>query len=207
MKELFVKNMIGFNPECDFPHLELHSINAENWNPSGQTTASFGISYGLQHIFLRFRVRETNILARYQRINDPVYEDSCVEIFISFDRDAYYNLEFNCIGTVFGAYGRDREKRFRLDDKLLGTILTIPSLGRNKLQIIDRETEWILDVIIPISVFKFSNLDSFKNITAYGNFYKCGDKLEAPHYLSWNSIIAEKPDFHRPEYFGKLKFE
>jgi hypothetical protein len=207
MKELFAKNMIGFDPECDFAHLKLHPIDSENWSPAWQTTASFGISYDLQHIFLRFRVRETNILARYKHINDPVYEDSWVEFFISFEKDAYYNLEFNCIGTVYGAYGRNREKRARLDEKLLGTIQTNPSLGRNKLQIIDRKTEWMLDVIIPISVFKFSNLGSFKDITAYGNFYKCGDKLKVPHYLSWNPIIAEKPDFHRPEYFGKLKFE
>ena len=206
MKELFVKNMIGFDPECDFAHLELHPIDSENWHAAWQTTAGFGISHDLQNIFLRFRVRETNILARFQRMNDPVYEDSCVEFFISFEKDAYYNLEFNCIGTVYGAYGRNRKNRARLDEKLLATIQTIPSLGRNKLQIIDRETEWMLDVIIPVTVFKFSNLGSFKNITAHGNFYKCGDKLEVPHYLSWNPIVAEKPDFHRPEYFGKLTF-
>ena len=38
------------------------------------------------------------------------------------------------------------------------------------------------------------------------NFYKCGDKLSVPHYLSWNPVTTEKPDFHRPEYFGLLEF-
>lgn len=39
------------------------------------------------------------------------------------------------------------------------------------------------------------------------NFYKCGDKLQTPHFLSWNPINLEKPNFHCPEFFGTLNFE
>ena len=39
------------------------------------------------------------------------------------------------------------------------------------------------------------------------NFYKCGDELDKPHYLSWNPINLEKPNFHCPEFFGTLFFE
>ncbi len=39
------------------------------------------------------------------------------------------------------------------------------------------------------------------------NFYKCGDELQTPHFLSWNPIEIEKPDFHRPDFFGTLRFE
>ncbi|MCK7536290.1 MAG: carbohydrate-binding family 9-like protein [Marinilabiliales bacterium] len=34
------------------------------------------------------------------------------------------------------------------------------------------------------------------------NFYKCGDKLSNPHFVTWNPVGTEKPDYHRPEYFG-----
>lgn len=37
------------------------------------------------------------------------------------------------------------------------------------------------------------------------NFYKCGDGLTVPHYLSWSPIVTEKPDFHRPEFFNQIK--
>ena len=54
--------------------------------------------------------------------------------------------------------------------------------------------------------FKHSDfLPDGKEITA--NFYKCGDDLTVPHFVSWNPIKTEKPDFHRPEFFGKLKFK
>ncbi|WP_350005689.1 carbohydrate-binding family 9-like protein, partial [Phocaeicola dorei] len=39
------------------------------------------------------------------------------------------------------------------------------------------------------------------------NFYKCGDELQKPHFLSWSPIKIEKPDFHRPDFFGLLEFE
>jgi hypothetical protein len=43
--------------------------------------------------------------------------------------------------------------------------------------------------------------------TLRANFYKCGDELQVPHFLSWNPIGVETPDFHRPEFFGKLVLE
>ncbi len=38
------------------------------------------------------------------------------------------------------------------------------------------------------------------------NFYKCGDKLTVPHFVTWNSIGTNKPDFHQPKFFGELYF-
>jgi len=34
------------------------------------------------------------------------------------------------------------------------------------------------------------------------NFYKCGDELPLPHYLSWNPIYTETPDFYRPDFLA-----
>jgi hypothetical protein len=39
-----------------------------------------------------------------------------------------------------------------------------------------------------------------------GNFYKCADDTAFKHYLSWNPILTPNPDFHRPEFFGELRF-
>ena len=59
----------------------------------------------------------------------------------------------------------------------------------------------------PVNIYlRFEVLESFYNIKASGNFYKCGDQQVVPHYLSWAPITTENPDFHRPEYFGELNF-
>jgi hypothetical protein len=68
------------------------------------------------------------------------------------------------------------------------------------------EFSWTLTLAIPLTVFIHHDIKELKGRIFRANFYKCGDKLTVPHYLSWNPVGAEKPDFHRPEYFGLLKF-
>jgi hypothetical protein len=42
---------------------------------------------------------------------------------------------------------------------------------------------------------------------ARANFYKCGDETETPHFGAWSPVQTPQPDFHRPEFFGRLVFE
>ncbi|MNL73189.1 hypothetical protein D3C87_1986170 [compost metagenome] len=50
-------------------------------------------------------------------------------------------------------------------------------------------------------------MDSFANQKFKGNFYKCGDKLEQPHYLSWSPIHLPHPQFHAIDFFGNINFQ
>ena len=43
--------------------------------------------------------------------------------------------------------------------------------------------------------------------TMRANFYKCGDLLQTPHFLSWAPIDLPQPKFHCPEFFGEVTFE
>ena len=53
----------------------------------------------------------------------------------------------------------------------------------------------------------FGKVDYVSGYTFKGNFYKCGDETDYPHFGMWNPVGTEKPDFHRPEYFGELIIE
>jgi hypothetical protein len=48
---------------------------------------------------------------------------------------------------------------------------------------------------------------SLSGLRAKANFYKCGDGLTVPHFVTWAPISTEKPDYHRPEFFDWLEFE
>ena len=207
MKNIFVRNINEHDVGADILNEEFHEINSDMWGIGCEVKASFNISHDEHNIYLKYFVQESNIKAVNKNFNDPVYEDSCVEFFVSFDKVNYYNLEFNCIGTMLGAYGRSRNSRQWLDTNLLKKIKVTPSLGTNKINIVASKTKWTLDVVIPISIFTFSDLTSLINKTAFCNFYKCGDKQVVPHFLSWNPILTGEPDFHRPEYFGELSFK
>ena len=100
----------------------------------------------------------------------------------------------------------DRHKRFHLADSLLSQIETSPSLGRTPIENLEQRTYWSMQLIIPIRVFHFSNIKTFTGVDANANFYKCGDKLKKPHYLSWKPVLTSTPDFHTPKYFGQIYF-
>ena len=166
----------------------------------------FSIAHNGDHIFIKYDVTETDALARYEHINDPVHKDSCVEFFINFDNEkSYYNIEFNRLGTCMGSYGTQRENR---------TLLPVEVLKKIKHECTLRHVEiskepginWTLTVSVPAEVFCFHNFSSMPHQNCRMNFYKCGDDLTHPHYLVWNDIVSEQPDFHLSEFFGKVEF-
>jgi hypothetical protein len=198
--------------------ISLHGISAlldENKNPidiapwpqfAGKLKVSFSIAHSRDHIFIKYDVTENEVLARYKHINDPVYQDSCVEFFIAFDDDkAYYNIEFNRLGTCLGRFGSQRENRTELPVEILKTIKYERTLVPNK----DGDAHainWTLTVAVPVQVFCFHNFNSIQGKKSKMNFFKCGDDLSQPHYLVWNNIISDIPNFHLPEFFGQVEF-
>jgi len=182
-------------------------ISYQNWVDAPDVHARFSIRHDGSSIYLYYQVEEPQVRAVNTEINSPVWEDSCVEFFLAFGGDeGYYNFEINAIGTVLGAFGIDRNKRFHLADSLLKQIEVTPSLDRKPIENIERKTFWSMQLIIPIRVFHFTNIKTLVGVDAHANFYKCGDKLKQPHFLSWKPVLTSKPDFHSPKYFGQIYF-
>ena len=69
------------------------------------------------------------------------------------------------------------------------------------------ECTWEVALLIPYKVFFKHAITGLDGMSIRANFYKCGDELQKPHFLSWSPIKIEKPDFHRPDFFGLLEFE
>ncbi|WP_439181953.1 carbohydrate-binding family 9-like protein [Carboxylicivirga taeanensis] len=205
MKQLEIKR-IKCNESGDINYPEaIHPIDNDNWNYPADVKVKFGMAYDDCHLYLHYAVNENHPKAVCTTTNGPVWEDSCVEFFITFDDQNYYNLEFNCIGTRLAGFGAVNTKRHRLNPKLVESIETLPSLGRQAIDLENTPTQWEMKIKIPKSVFgdtikQFEAGQSFK-----ANFYKCGDKQEQMHFLSWNPISHEKPNFHLPQYFGTIK--
>ena len=166
--------------------------------------ANYTIAHNGNAIFLKYEVQE-NYLQANATTNGEVHQDSCVEFFITLDgNDNYCNLEFNCLGNSKIGYGSSRSDRILVDSDL---VESIASVSKIKTHIINSKKAfaWEIILVIPLTVFCYSNLNSFKGVRAQGNFYKCGDDLPQPHYLAWNLIKADEPDFHRPDFFGELE--
>jgi len=188
----------------------LQSINLVGWKEFPyKPKVDFRIAHIDSIMFLKFYVNESHILAKRSSPNSATHKDSCVEFFIDPMRDGnYYNFEFNCIGTTHLAYGPARSTRtFIPKEKIIKEIKTWSTLGGQPFEEKSGKFEWEMVVVIPASIFTYNEGFIFSNLIANANFYKCGDDTTKPHYLSWNPVKTENPDFHRPEFFGTLNFK
>ena len=68
---------------------------------------------------------------------------------------------------------------------------------------------WTLEYRLPFEILKqYPEVEKpAAGVRWRGNFYKCADNSSHPHWLAWAPIQEERPDFHRPEYFGTLNFK
>ncbi|WP_181304543.1 carbohydrate-binding family 9-like protein [Rufibacter sp. XAAS-G3-1] len=187
--------------------LDKISISVTPWHEfKDKPSVKFAVAHNHDCLFIKFYVLEKSVRAVYRRDTDPVYKDSCVEFFISFNQDkSYYNLEFNCLGTCTIGYGSNREGRVTLPEEVTKKIKRFASLRVVQTPGREPEVKWELTLIIPISTFCFNSFNTLKEQWCRVNFYKCGDDLPTPHYLSWSYIEAEEPNFHLPEFFGELQ--
>ena len=215
MKELIVKK-VNISIEASWDDV-LTSLDVAPWNDidmlnwseySYRPQVQFRMLYGDTAFLLQYKVKEQAVRALATADNGEVWKDSCVEFFVTpADDDIYYNFEFNCAGTCLLSGGAARGGRERAQTALIATIRRHPSLGRHPFGERKGETEWDMALVIPYTcLFKHPDF-SPAGKTARANFYKCGDDLTVPHFLSWNPIKTEKPDFHRPEFFGTVKFQ
>ena len=181
-----------------------NTIEQLPWPKYGYLPAvEFAIAYNADAVFLKYYVTEKNIRAANSAINAPVWEDSCVEFFISFDgEENYYNFEFNCVGTALVGYGTSKHDRELLPASLIGQV-KYQAMIDNALQ---NDIHWELALSIPKSLFCHSEITTLQGKNCRVNFYKCGDSLPTPHFVAWSGIQSAEPNFHLPEFFGALSF-
>jgi hypothetical protein len=187
--------------------LPAHAIDQVCWDmPQYIPQVNFRIAYTTDALLVKYTVSETSHQAKYTLTNDPVFKDSCVELFIAVDTSGYYyNFEFNSLGTCLASFGRDRNDRVKLDKALIATIdrwATWKEYAPEK-----PSFKWELTIKLPPAIFRYNAIDQFASGTYKINLYKCGDELPGPHYMAWNAVLNPIPDFHQSAYFGLLTLE
>lgn len=198
LPELLDKEKIGFQP-----------IDNVNWEAySYRPKVEFRIAHSDDAVLLHFNVKEASVRAKYGEDDGSVWTDSCVEFFsVPAGDGIYYNIECNCIGTILIGAGAERNNRERASREVTDQVKRWASLGRQPFDERIGECNWEVALVIPYTAFFKHHITSLDGKTITANFYKCGDELQTPHFLSWNPIKIEKPDFHRPDFFGTLEFE
>ncbi|MBO4940788.1 MAG: carbohydrate-binding family 9-like protein [Clostridia bacterium] len=184
----------------DIPVITLTDyINTNGYYPK----VEFNVCYSSEGFHVHFTAYEKNPKAIATKHFGMVHLDSCLEWFVVFDPehcDRYFNFEVNPNGAMNVSFRKDRYEKIDLTEEDL-LMLGI------KTEIFDNY--WTADYTVTFDFIKKYIPDyEFKSgMTLPANVYKCGDETEFPHWGCWCMVDREKPDFHKPEYFGTMVIE
>ena len=178
------------------PAAELDFCWAEHFPSPYTTTAK--LTHSPEGLTVRLETNEWPLRACRTVCNEQICEDSCMEFFFipnEVDKE-YINIEVNPLGVTHIGLGEGRHGRRLLDiSEEDFSIETAIRFGKG----------WSATVFIPYSFIE----RYYKTHTAKmrANFYKCGDLTTPVHYSVWSPIEVPAPDYHRPEFFGKITLQ
>ena len=142
---------------------------------------------------------EATIRAEVTTIGGGVCADSCLEFFVmtSEKTGLYLNCEVNPLGVTHLAVGTGRHDR--------QVYAALPE-GMDMTHSDHRGGWWAVSYTLPMALLEDrlgAGLRAGQVIR--GNFYKCGDATEKPHYCMFKPYDTAQPDYHRPEQFAEMR--
>ncbi len=193
-----------------FDKLPLNRLECLNWADEYpyRPEVSFRIFHNDEFLFIEYEVDEKCTAALEVTDGNDVYKDSCVEFFVQPEGDGhYYNFEWNAIGTLCFSRRTGRFDPEHASAAILEGVYKSSTYGRRPFEEIKGENRWSLRVAIPHGALFGGEIGTWHGARLRGNFYKCGDALSTPHYLTWAPISIPNPDYHRPEFFQPILCE
>ena len=193
----------------DAQGIEWNAIACVNWPEYPyQPEVKFRVAHISDAILLHYQVTEASVRGVATHDDGRVWEDACVEFFLSPEgNDFYYNFECNCAAKLLLHGGPAGGERPGASEDVLKSVKRWASLGTEPFEEKVGECTWEVALVIPTSAIFRHSIDSLDGKVMRANFYKCGDLLQTPHFLSWAPIDLPQPKFHCPEFFGEIKFE
>ena len=183
----------------EWEKIEAVTLHHQPWLTPNTVEAKAQMCHDGEKFFVRMTAKEEKIRAELTDVLSQVCNDSCLEFFFAPDCGMrYFNFEWNPLGTLYLGFGAARNTRVRLIVKDKDALFAPkPFTTANG---------WGIEFEIPASFIQMY-FPAFDMSEARANFYKCGDKTETVHYLAWNPLTSERPDYHRRQDFGTICFE
>ena len=175
--------------------------------PRYSTPLSFAELYAVENkgIFASLMSFEDNIRCECTRRDDPVYTDSCLELFLMPVKgdSRYVNFEMNKNGVYLSQIGEKRENRIFIKEITpLEPIITPFEVTENGAK------AWGCKIFLSDAFISsvYGKDYSTTEGTIKGNFYKCADSSVTPHYGAHFPVTTAELGFHNPACFGNIIF-
>ncbi len=178
---------------------DVAEVNCYQWDKTGyKPDTKARVLKGADGLYVRIETDEYPLVGNYKNYNDMVCCDSCMEFFLNAapsKTSNYINIEINVLGTLYTGFGANRETSRPI-------VIDYEKMG---IETVKLEKGWKLKYLIPNSILEEYFGETETNMK--GNFYKCCEDEKLRHHGTWNRILWEQPDYHRPEFFGDIIVE
>lgn len=180
--------------------LDEAKLDSFPWDENGyRPTACARVGWNSAGLHVLMYADEPTVRAEVTEVGGEVCEDSCLEFFLApkEGNPLYFNCEVSPLPTVHfgvgaGRYGREVYKE--------------TPVGMNALSSKHEGSWWAVSYTIPAELLaERFGLTLQSGLKMRGNFYKCGDLTEHPHYGMFQPYDLPEADYHRPELFAELK--
>ena len=194
-----------FCPDClpeAYKALDEAKLDSFPWDVNGyKPDCRARVGWNEKGLHVLMYANEPSILSEVTEIGGSVCTDSCLEFFMSPKEGeaAYFNCEVNPNPTAHLGLGDDRHGR---------TVLKELPAEMNLTSSKHAGAWWAVSYTIPASLLKEAfgaELASGQKLR--GNFYKCADHYEYPHYGMFKPYDLPQADYHRPEMFAEFEVE
>ena len=190
---------------------DVAAVDEFPWYDGGEKQPAWARAcYDEAALYLQYQVEDAHSYAEATELNGPVWEDSAVEFFARPDLDdsRHFNFEANCVGTFLLGWGPGRDRTF-VDADLADPFRVETSIaGPTKAESPDDDSWW-LTARLPfeaLSAFVDVEIRPTAGTEWRGNFHRCGGRTD-PQLAAWNPYQTAEPNYHDPEYFGRLVFD
>ena len=168
------------------------------WTNDAGILSKGQLCYDNEALYVHLITKEEHIRAEYSEPLSPVCNDSCLEFFFKIEgEENYFNFEVNPNGCMCIQFGK--KERFDI----------VREDGKQYFGVDTKRTPdgWEVFYRIPLEFIRFFHKDFSFDRNLKGNMYKCGNLTATKHFVAWCPIDSDTPNFHLPEFFGRMIFE
>ena len=179
------------------------------WYQSGkpeQTVAK--LLWDDESLYVAFICEDAHISGTRTGRDSEVWKDDCVEVFAAPNPDlpmAYFNIEMNVRGAnLDGYHPSEKSAPFEGDWNPEGIRIKTSVVGTLN-DDSDEDSLWILEAAIPFAAFAHAaqHTPPHPNDVWHLNLNRLGG-VTNPQYSQWSPGTSPKPQFHRPQDFGRV---
>jgi Carbohydrate-binding family 9 len=184
-----------------------------NWDAQGvpEDPTEARLTYDDRALYVAFRCADRDIYSPYQNRDDSLWNEDVVELFLSIPDDPlhYYEFEVSPANVLFdarilnpAASGERTPGDKTWDAEGIKTSVRVEGTLNQRG---DTDRSWQVRISLPFTALGLRRAPA-PGTTWRVNLYRF-DASSRNRFLAWSPTLGTRPNFHRLERFGYLRFD